>query len=202
MRMIGVALLAAIFAQEKGKEPKTTKEAMQRLQILVGEWRVTGQPREMEREAWIESLGIGYRIDREKELYQLEMTVKDGVFWKDALLSWDGEKKHYRLEATLAAGGTRAYVGRHDAKKKELALVQDTTEWPRERVVFSLLRDNRVLYSVEKQEAEGRDWAELALMGCTKEGVPFVKGNVPVCVITGGGASIAVEYKGRTYYVC
>ena len=41
-------------------------------------------------------------------------------------------------------------------------------------------------------------------VGATKEGVPFAgRGDTsPECVVSGGKGTIAVSYKGKTYYVC
>jgi hypothetical protein len=51
----------------------------------------------------------------------------------------------------------------------------------------------------------GRDsYARLAEVGSTRKGRSFAKAvaSGPECVVTGGLGTIAVEYLGRTYYVC
>jgi hypothetical protein len=202
MRLAALALALAAL-QDRPKDPATTKEAMQRLQILVGEWRCTGQPNEMKRDPWTEKMNWGYKID--KDLYRLELKGTDAVFWSEALVSYDLKEKLYVVEASRVDAGKKTYKGKldeSDAKNRRLLVEEATEEWPRERVMFKLLRENRWLMIVEKQEGKGKDWVELGLLGCTKEGVPFVKGRQPECIITGGGAAIAVEYKGKTYYVC
>src|SRR5947199_69793 len=83
-------------------------------------------------------------------------------------------------------------LARHDDKKKET-----------QRLVFRLLHANRFTYRYEVK-AEGReDFTRLYEVGVTKEGVAFAgKGdNNPECVVSGGLGTMAVSYKGKTYYV-
>jgi YHS domain-containing protein len=49
----------------------------------------------------------------------------------------------------------------------------------------------------------GGDYARLAEVGATRKGISFAQGTgYPECIVTGGHGSIAVEYNGKTYYVC
>ena len=178
----------------------TTKEALQKVQLIVGEWRVTGMPRESKRDAWTEKAAWGFKI--EKDEYSLVLSTTDGAFWKSATLAFDLKKQVYVLTAALAAGGERKYEGKYVEKEKLLTLEEATEGWPRERAVFSLLRGNRFLIDMETQAEKGKDWSTVAQLGCTKEGVPFVRGEGPRCVVTGGSGSMAVTHAGKTYYVC
>jgi YHS domain-containing protein len=193
-------LLLLALHQDKPVEYATTREAMQKVQLIVGEWRCTGMPREMKREAWTEKAGWSFVI--EKDLYRIRLSATDAVFWKEATLGYDLKRKVFTLEATAPDGTARAYAGLLKEKDRLLTLEEVTDAWPRERAVFSLLRDNRFLIDFESQSAKGRDWTTLVQIGCTKEGVPFVRGEGPKCIVTGGAGSIAVTYKGKTYYVC
>lgn len=195
------ALLAAVLCQSPAPAPATTKEAMMKVQLVVGEWKCTAMPKEMEgQRPWTEKASWTFKI--EKDDYRLELTVKDGVFWKGGTLAYDVEKKIYRFTATLPSDEKRAYEGSYREKEKTLALEQTGDAWPKQKLVFSLLRDNRYLVDLEEQSAKEREWTVKAQVGCTKEGVPFAKGTGPLCVVTGGAGSISVPYKGKTYYVC
>lgn len=194
-------LIAAALLQSPGPAPASTKQAMMKVQLVVGEWRCTGMPKEMEgQKPWSEKASWTFKID--KDDYRLELTVKDGVFWKGGVLGYDLEKKTYRLTAVLASDEKRTFEGAYREKEKTLSLEETGDSWPRRRIVFSLLRDNRYLVDLEEQPAKERDWVVRAQVGCTKEGVPFAKGTGPLCVVTGGTGSISVPYKGKTYYVC
>jgi hypothetical protein len=195
------ALAALLLLQAKPPPPiATTKEAMQKIQLVVGDWRVTGMPRELKREPWAEKASWGFKI--EKEDYSLTLATTDAVFWKEATLRFDLKKQVYVLEAALAAGGKRTYEGKLVEKERLLAMEEAVEGWPRERAVFSLLRDNRFLIDIESQSAKGKDWTPVAQLGCTKEGVPFVRGEGVKCIVTGGAGSIPVTHGGKTYYVC
>ncbi len=196
-----LTILLAFIAQDKAKDPATGKEAMQRIQRLVGEWKGTGTPKELKREAWEETLNCGFKIDKEKDLYQLEVTIKDGIFWKSALIDYDLKKKLYTCEAVLvAADSKKSFTGKYVASDRELTFDEVTEAYPRERVVFTLLHDARIIVEFLKQEGKGKDYLSLATVGQTKPG--FVKGGGALCVVTGGGGSIPVTYQGKTYYVC
>lgn len=195
------ALAALLVLQAKPPPPiATTKEAMQKVQLVVGDWRVTGMPRELKREPWSEKASWGFKIDKEE--YSLTLAATDPVFWKEGTLRFDLKEQDYVLDAVLAGGGRRTYRGKLVEKDRLLTLEEATDSWPRERVVFSLLRDNRFLIDIESQSAKGKDWTPLAQLGCTKEGVPFVRGEGVKCIVTGGSGSIPVTFSGKTYYVC
>lgn len=197
-----IALVTTLLLLQAKPPPPiaTTKEAMQKIQLVVGDWRVTGMPREMKREPWAEKASWGFKI--EKDDYSLTLATTDAVFWKEAALKFDLKRQVYVLEAVLPDGGKRTYEGKLAEKERLLALEEATEAWPRERAVFSLLRDNRFLIDIESQSAKGKDWTPVAQLGCTKEGVPFVRGEGIKCIVTGGGGSIPVTHGGKTYYVC
>jgi hypothetical protein len=152
------ALLTTLLLLQAKEPPPiaTTKEAMQKIQLVVGDWRVTGMPREMKREPWAEKASWGFKI--EKDDYSLSLATTDAVFWKTASLKFDLKRQVYVLEAVLPGDAKRAYEGKLAEKERLLTLEEATEAWPRERAVFSLLRDNRFLIDIETQSAKGKDW--------------------------------------------
>ena len=199
-----VAVLALLLPlQEKKKDPATTKEAMQKIQLLVGEWRCTGEPDDKKAKPWLEKDAWNFKID--KEDYALELKITDGAHFKEGLLTYDLKAKVYRLVATPLEGDKKTYEGK--LADKELALERVPKDGEKdakpERLVFNLLRDNRFLLSLETRQGSSKEWSSVFVMGCTKEGVPFVKGSgAPVCIITGGTAALTSDYKGKTYHFC
>ena len=72
-----------------------------------------------------------------------------------------------------------------------------------QRLVFTLLHDNRFLYRFEKKPAGRASFAKVYQVGATKKGVAFAAGETgPECVVSGGKGTIMVSYKGQNYYVC
>jgi len=190
--LIGLLLFAA---QEK--DPASTKEAMKRIQFLVGEWKVTWTPEV--KEGWEETQAWEYKIDKEE--YALEVTVKEGKRFKAGLLSYDLKKKTYHLEMTKADDKKETFEGK--LAGKELVLEQVTEEkGPQERIGFNFLRENRFIGDMQKREAGAKAWVPTASIQYTRQGVPFVRSEGPKCIVTGGTGSIEVAYGGKSYYVC
>lgn len=201
--MLWIAAAAALLLQEK-KDPgfATTKEAMQKIQVVVGTWRCTGSPDDPDEPAWIEKAEWGFKIERDR--YSLTLAVTDGRLLREAAVSYDLKRKVYVLGATKPTGAKATYEGRLEGRKLILEEIvpPDRKEGEQERLTFDLLRDNRYLMSVERRRLGAKSWSSAYTVGCTKEGVPFVRGEAPKCVMTGGAGTIAVTHDGKTYYVC
>jgi YHS domain-containing protein len=61
----------------------------------------------------------------------------------------------------------------------------------------------RFSFKLERQEGGRGLFANAFLMNGNKEGESLAGGSKkPECIVTGGAASIAVSYQGKTYYVC
>jgi len=73
-----------------------------------------------------------------------------------------------------------------------------------QRIVFSLLHNNRHLYRFETRPAGSTvAFDKKYQVGATKEGVAFADvGKGLECIVSGGAPSIKVTYMGKDYYVC
>jgi hypothetical protein len=72
-----------------------------------------------------------------------------------------------------------------------------------DRIVLTMLHDNRFLYRLDRKRAERTSFTNVFKVGATKEGVAFAGGSgKPECIISGGLGTVPVEYMGKTYYVC
>ena len=185
-------MLLALLAQ---KDPGSTKEAMKAVQVLVGDWRLAVDGPE----TWEETQAWEYKI--EKEVYALQFTVKDGKWAKDGVLGYDLKKKVYRLELNRANGTKGTFEGKLEGK--ELTLEEQVADGAAaEKVALNLLRDIRFLGTVEKRAAGSKIYEPHLSFQAMRQGASIVKVAQPVCVVTGGSAQTAVEYGGKTYYVC
>ena len=195
-----IALLALLSCPMQDKDPATTKEAMKRIQFLVGEWKATWSPEGKDaKDSWEEMQSWEYKIDKEE--YALQFTVKDAKRFKDGVLSYDLKKKTYRLEMTRADDKKAVFEGKLAGKDFVLDQVVEEKA-AQERLSLNFLRDNRFIGDMQRREAGGKAWAPTASIQYTKQGVPFVRSEAPKCVVTGGTGSIEVAYSGKTYYVC
>jgi hypothetical protein len=190
-------LLAALVAFQK--DPSSTKDAMKPVQLLVGEWRAQVSSEDGKEEAWEETQSWEYKIDKEE--YGLQFEVKGGKKFKSGVLGYDLKKKVYRLDAVRMNDQKATFEGKLAGKELALEEVGDA-KGALEKVTFNLLRDNRVLMSVERKEAGKSNWAPSLGYASTKQGVPFVRAESAKCVVTGGTPSSTVEYKGMSYNLC
>src|SRR5262245_20090446 len=178
---ITIALLATLVAFQK--DPSSTKDAMKPVQLLVGEWRAQVSPDDGKEEAWEETQSWEYKI--EKEEYGLQFEIKGGKKFKSGVLSYDLKKKVYRLEAVRINDQKAALEGKLAGKELAMEEVAEA-KGLLEKVSFNLLRDNRILMSIERKEAGKANWAPHLSYASTKQGVPFVRAQSAVCVVTGG----------------
>ena len=72
------------------------------------------------------------------------------------------------------------------------------------RVTFQMRHEDRFLVLFETKPAGQNAFARVAEIGYTRKGGSFASAADagPKCIVTGGRGSMAVEYKGKTYYVC
>lgn len=180
-------------------EPATTKEAMRRVQLLVGGWKVAVVPKGTKAEAWVEKHAWSYKI--EKDEFSLQLSVTDGKVFQSGELTYDLKERRYRFRAIRAAGGAAIFEGK--LGDRELALEEVVEKGAaQERIEIILLRENRHFVSIEKREAGRESFLMTHSLGCTKEGVPFLRGEMPKCVVTGGMGVIEVRHGGKSYTVC
>lgn len=72
-----------------------------------------------------------------------------------------------------------------------------------QKLVLTLLHENRILYRYEVKPAGKGIFYKQYQVGATKEGVAFAPGDGrPECIVSGGLGTMPVSYLGKTYYVC
>ncbi len=193
-----LTLLAAPPQEENFKD---TKEAMQAVQdVLIGKFRCTGTWNDRKKKGWLEKISWSFKIKGAD--YSLRMTTDKSPLFRRVVLRYNLEEKRYELDATTPDGKSSTYTG--NRKGKTLTLERtDEKKGENERIVYVLLRFNRYLMRLERKPKSSSYWTVVASVGCTKEGVPFVReSNGPKCIVTGGYGSMTVQYKGKTYYIC
>ena len=207
--ILGVLLAAAcVPASVHGDDTpakRTPKEALQAFNDLIGSWRGTGQPQQ------------GTKEERDKnfwtETIAWEWQFKDKDAWLKAKFDkskyFDGGELRYlpdadRYQLTLRTLNKETLVFEGPLKDKRLTLERtDDAKKETQRLVVSLLHANRYLYRYEVRTGDQTLFTALYQVGATKEGVPFAEGDgKPVCIVSGGLGTMAVMYKGQTYYVC
>jgi YHS domain-containing protein len=199
-----VMLLPAVVPSEAAAAKKTSREALQAFQDLIGSWKGTGTPagsREVrDRGFWQETISWQWQF-KGKDSW-LRADLDKGKHYTKLELHYLPDSDGYKLDATTPDKQTHTYTGKLDAKRLTLERSDAKTKEVH-RLVFSLLHSNRYLYRAEKRQAEHTSFSQVYQVGCTKQGVAFAtEDKGPECIVSGGKGTMAVTYKGKTYYVC
>ena len=200
-----VVALAALALPAAGAEAKkTAKQGLQELHELIGSWKCTGNPlvgpKEERDRFWQEKIAWQWQF-KDKDVW-LSADVTKGKHYSKFEVRYDPEKAAYLLKATTPQKQTVEFTGKLANKKLTFERTDEKSKRG-ERLVFQLLHSNRYVLYYEERPADSRSFAQQYRVGSTKEGVPFASVDKgPECIVSGGLGTMAVTYKGKTYYVC
>jgi hypothetical protein len=195
-------------AADRAKDAAADKRALAPLQAYVGAWRGVGQlKRGSNQGAWTEASEWAWRFKEGQA--ELRGTLEHDKFFRLLQLQPGDGPGRFVLLATPAdgAGGEDVEPKRFLGKVEDDALVMTADESDPEKPARISMRlvagGDRMVVLVEKRLGENV-YARLAEVGSTRKGSSFAKAvaSGPECVVTGGLGTIAVEYMGKTYYVC
>jgi YHS domain-containing protein len=197
-------LTIAVAAGAYVDSPTSPRDALKSLNVLIGEWKGTGQPEGTRREKqsgfWTEELAWSWHFKGDDAW--LGVTFDQGKHFATGVLRFVPDKDLYRLSLKGVDGSTQTFEGR--LKDKVLTLDrEDATAKETQRLVFTLLHDNRFLYRMDKKPSGRATFTKVYEVGATKKGVAFAAGETgPECIVSGGKGTMTVTFKGETYYVC
>ncbi len=183
---------------------RTAKEALQPFNVLIGPWRGTGVPSgtraEQQRGFWSETFSWEWQFKGSDAW--LKLAVAKGKYLDGGELRYVPDRDLYRLTVRTTAKDTLTFEGR--LKEHVLTLERaDEKKNEKQRFVITLLHVERHLYRYDTKPAGRSLFSKVYQVGATREGVEFAKGDGrPECVVSGGLGTIAVAYRGETYYVC
>jgi len=202
MLTLTMFIQGGLVAQAPGK--RTAKDGLRALNDLIGLWRGTGTPAGTKQEQqdgfWAESIAWEWQF-KDKDVWFSAVFEKSKHFSKGAL-RYVPEKNEYSLALTTTAKQEKVFTGALSDNVLTLDGSADANG-DVERLVFTLLHDNRHLYRLDKKKADRASFANVFKVGATKEGMEFAGGTgKPECIVTGGLGTIAVLHNGATYYVC
>jgi YHS domain-containing protein len=169
---------------------------------LVGGWRrgVGQVERGRTKGSWIEDADWAWKLTPDSAA--LEGKFTRGKYLRSLLIRPGNEPNTFVADAVLADGSMRTFTGKGEAQKP-LVLTADAPGEGLRRITISPLHDTRLVVLLEAQEPASKRYYRLGEVGYTREGVSFAVGESgPVCIVTEGRGSIAINYKGKTYYVC
>lgn len=202
--VVVVTLLCLLSADvEASSEPRSELiDALKPVGPLVGQWNGVAIPQDREskrnRVFWREKSQWEWNFG---DTCGLRWTIDGGKQLKGGFLTFDPKKNHFRLELERVDRGKAVFTG--DAREGRLELDGPVEDGKQQRLWIWLANENRFLYSIfERDEAKTR-YTRVLDAGATRDGVTFAAGaSGPVCIVTGGRGTTALQYKGKTYYVC
>lgn len=202
-----ILLTAGITSANEDKPaPKTKLEALQPFNEFVGPWRGDGQLEHADsskQRDWKETINWSWKFKGEDAW--ITIAFGKGRFFKNgeihyvpakdkyvlALETKDGKKLEF--DGSIIKNGRSFVAERIDEDKKET-----------HRITFDVVGDIRSTYRYEHRPEGRTSFIRDYRVGATREGESLAssKDNRPKCVVSGGLGTIAVSYKGATYYVC
>lgn len=205
--LVALGVLSSGVALPADAPKKSPREALQAFNDLIGSWRASGTPQqgpraERNRNSWTEKLAWEWQFKGDDAW--LKVTFDQSKHFQTGELRYLTDGDRFRLTLQTVAKETIRFEGR---KNDRLLTLERTDSAKKEvqRLVFNFLHSNRFLYHYETRPADRTLWVRHYLVGVTKEGEPFAVApgqTGPECIVSGGPGTIAVTYKGETYYVC
>jgi YHS domain-containing protein len=178
------------------------KTALAEFNALIGDWRGVGMPKRASRQgAWQET--AEWVWDFSQGPVSIRYEVKNGKLLETAALTYDPDAKLYRMRADFTDKTSREYTGKLDGAKLVMESAPDD-DGEVHRITVTQLNEKRTLVLHEKRLAAQSFFTRIAEVGYTRAGTSLaVEGaGETECIVTGGKGTMAVTYKGQTYYVC
>lgn len=203
MQRFVIVLCLAFPSSHFASDVSKTKQALQQFNHLIGSWRGTGQPdRSRMQDFWQESIHWQWQFGKKDTLW-LKVDFEKSKHFKEGELRYLPTKAMYQLTLQTLTKEKVTFTGKHEGRRLTLSR-QDKAAKEDQQIVFTFLHSNRYLYRYETKPIDRSRFKKQYQVGATKKGVPFAgKGDSsPACVVSGGKGTIAVTYKGKTWYVC
>lgn len=202
--MVAAGLAAPALAELPADE---VREALQKLNDFIGEWKGTGGPDKPRPSAgdpmWKETIHWEWKFRKEQRW--LAFKIDGGDYWNAGELNYAPDKKKYILTIEPIKGEKVEFTGTRDAKGY-LTFDRQDASGEQQQLTMNTAGDGiRFVYRYAVKPKDRKVFTKIYQVAATKDGEslaskPGSTGNE--CIVTGGKATIAVSYKGKTYYVC
>lgn len=204
--LLGVGLLltarpVSVTAADKNTE--ASKKALQELGEFIGQWKGNGDAKIDGKNAiWKETIDFGWKFAKSGDSW-IALDVTDGKFLTKGALKYDPMKKQYVFTATDKDGKETEYTGK--VVRSRLVLEGKDKGGDVHRITLYTLADGaRLTLQSELKEGGKGLFGTVYKVVANKEGESFAGGGKKKneCVVTGGLGTMAVNFGGKTYYVC
>jgi hypothetical protein len=202
-------LLLTMSAPPESTDP-AVKTALQKFNSLIGEWKGTGSfegaAGRQKNGFWTEEINWSWQFQGQDIALIAEWASSQN--WSRGELRYLPKSGEYQFRLTTPGEVRKTFVGKfqQEGGGRSPCLILERTEpasEPAERLVITLLHNNRHLYRLERKADNSNSFSKIYQVGATKKGVPFAQANQgPECVVSGGVGTIMIKYQGKTYFVC
>ena len=183
-------------------------ESLKPFEHLAGAWKGMAIPAANRLKGWPERHLWAWKFNDGKPC-GLVITFEGSPQLKQAVLLPGTVPGSYHLDLTTIAGESFVFSGTLDEKGRALTLDRDNPEAASARQRLALrLNANEIRYTwiQEEQEPGAPQYKRVLDANLGKEGESFAAGTgasqLPVCIMTGGAATMTVSYQGKSYPVC
>lgn len=204
-RLLMAALVLALGAGGvRADDKEAAKEALKNLQEFIGGWKGNGapvKPRPASGELWSETIDWGWKFKGGDPA--LVLKVEKGKHLKEGELRYLPEKKIYQLTVTDAKGGKRVFEGEYKDNYLTLERTDSESKEVQKVVMNTAAEGVRFVYRYERKP-EGRTlFIKDYQVSATKIGESLgASEKKNECVVSGGVGTMALTFKGETFYVC
>ncbi|MEZ6141941.1 MAG: YHS domain-containing protein [Zavarzinella sp.] len=202
--ILGVAAICLLFPWAASAETPPVRDAFAPLQGLIGTWKGTGYPEgtreEKQAGQWQETIQFIWKFT--KAGAWVELKADNSKLLSSGKIERTNDGKSLQLTLTTPTKETQIFEISVEAKK--INCQRKLGDGTYERLVFTALHDNRLLYRKEVAKLPTATGLTTHRVGLLKDGEPFVVvGNSTTeCIVSGGKGTSTVTYMGKTYYVC
>ena len=198
----GLLALGSNAADTKADAAKA-KKGLQEIGEFIGQWNLTAETKASGKlVSWKQSVTVNWKFKGEDSWLAVE--IKDGKKDPAGELRFNPEKKNYTLKLIDKDKKETTYVGEFKRGKLTLESKDDKTKDVVKLMLNTISEGIRLNMVMETQSGGSGPYETLYKAVGNKEGESLAGGGAkkPECIVTGGTATIAVSYNGKTYYVC
>jgi YHS domain-containing protein len=202
LAFLAMVIMVPAFAEDKKPDP-VAKAALQKIGDYIGEWKANGKTKVTGKETlWKETLQFGWKFKDGESWIALE--IVEGKFNKSGEVKYDSTKKAYKLKLLDKEKKETNFEG--TITKNQLVFTsKDAESGDVQKLTLYTIADGARMVMKYETQAKGKGlFNELYSLAGNKEGESFAGGGgkKPECIVTGGAGTMAVNYMGKTYYVC
>ena len=195
----------AFAADEKptAEDRAKAKKALQEVGDFVGQWKANAESKAGgKNQLWKETIDWAWKFSKDGDAW-IAFAVEGGKFFTKGELKYLPKDKKYRFTATDKDGKEQVFTGTITKQNLLLERKDEKTGDVHKLKMNTAAEGVRFLLTYDVQTG-GKGLAENVFkIAANKEGESLAGGGKKnECIVTGGLGTIAVNFEGKTYYVC